>query len=62
MTEIGMAISNPYDPTHNRTPGFVGEPLPGVSIQISSIDLKKNVTPIVTLESPSPSLQVIDYF
>jgi malonyl-CoA/methylmalonyl-CoA synthetase len=32
MTELGMAISNPY--TGERRAGFVGLPLPGVSIQL----------------------------
>jgi malonyl-CoA/methylmalonyl-CoA synthetase len=34
MTEIGMAISNPYD--HPRLPGTVGKPLPGVDIRLVS--------------------------
>lgn len=33
MTEIGMAISNPY--RSERRPGFVGLPLPGVSIRLA---------------------------
>jgi malonyl-CoA/methylmalonyl-CoA synthetase len=32
MTEIGMAISNPYD--GERKAGFIGQPLPGVEIQL----------------------------
>ena len=32
MTEIGMALSNPYEGT--RRPGAVGRPLPGVSVKI----------------------------
>ncbi len=32
MTEIGMAISNPYD--GERKPGSIGSPLPGVSIRL----------------------------
>ncbi len=32
MTELGMAISNPY--TGERRPGYVGLPLPGVSIKL----------------------------
>ncbi|MGB0293507.1 MAG: acyl-CoA synthetase [Flavobacteriaceae bacterium] len=32
MTEIGMAISNPYD--GERRPGHIGQPLPGVSVKI----------------------------
>ena len=34
MTEIGMALSNPY--SGQRRPGAVGQPLPGVSIRIVS--------------------------
>jgi len=33
MTEIGMALSNPYEGL--RQPGSVGMPLPGVSVQIA---------------------------
>jgi malonyl-CoA/methylmalonyl-CoA synthetase len=33
MTEIGMGISNPYE--GNRRPGFIGLPLPGVSIRLT---------------------------
>ncbi|MBF0288702.1 MAG: acyl-CoA synthetase [SAR324 cluster bacterium] len=32
MTEIGMAISNPY--RGERRPGYVGKPLPGVTIRL----------------------------
>ena len=32
MTEIGMAISNPYD--GERRPGHIGQPLPGVSVRL----------------------------
>ncbi len=32
MTEIGMAVSNPYD--GERRPGHIGHPLPGVMIKI----------------------------
>ncbi len=33
MTEIGMAISNPY--RGERKPGYIGEPLPGVDIRLA---------------------------
>ncbi len=33
MTEIGMALSNPY--RGERRPGFVGEPLPGVEVRLA---------------------------
>ncbi|CAE7872283.1 acsf3 [Symbiodinium microadriaticum] len=32
MTEIGMAISNPYK--GQRRPGFIGQPLPGVEVRL----------------------------
>lgn len=32
MTEVGMALSNPYD--GQRRPGFVGSPLPGVCMRV----------------------------
>ena len=34
MTEIGMALSNPYDPAAGRLPGCVGTPLPGVECKV----------------------------
>jgi malonyl-CoA/methylmalonyl-CoA synthetase len=34
MTEIGMALSNPYDEVGARVPGAVGTPLPGVEVDI----------------------------
>lgn len=42
MTEIGMAISNPYiqDSTRERRQGCVGMPLPGVTVKI--VDKEKN--------------------
>ncbi|KRT78177.1 AMP-binding protein, partial [Oryctes borbonicus] len=33
MTEIGMCLSNVYD--SDRTPGYVGVPLPGVSVRLA---------------------------
>ena len=36
MTEIGMALSNPYDGP--RVPGSVGTPLPGVAVDIVDVD------------------------
>ena len=34
MTEIGMALSNPYE--GERRPGYVGQPLPGVEVRLLS--------------------------
>jgi malonyl-CoA/methylmalonyl-CoA synthetase len=42
MTEIGMALSNPYDGP--RVPGAVGRPLPGVAIEIAD-DAGRPVSP-----------------
>jgi malonyl-CoA/methylmalonyl-CoA synthetase len=36
MTEIGMALSNPYD--GERVPGSVGTPLPGVEVRLADDD------------------------
>ena len=36
MTEIGMALSNPYSDRNARRPGCVGTPLPGVECMIAS--------------------------
>lgn len=36
MTEIGMCLSNEYE--SDREPGYVGVPLPGVSIKLTSVD------------------------
>jgi malonyl-CoA/methylmalonyl-CoA synthetase len=36
MTEIGMALSNPYD--GERLPGSVGLPLPGVEVRLANED------------------------
>ena len=34
MTEIGMGLSNDYEPVVSRTPGHVGRPLPYVEVRI----------------------------
>ena len=36
MTEIGMALSNPY--TGERRAGYVGQPFPGVTVQLFNED------------------------
>jgi malonyl-CoA/methylmalonyl-CoA synthetase len=38
MTEIGMAISNPYD--GKRVPGHIGRPLPNVEVRLVDDNLK----------------------
>lgn len=44
MTEIGMALSNPYiqDKTRERRPGTVGNPLPFVEVKITEAGNPKN--------------------
>lgn len=51
MTEIGMALSNPY--TGERRPGAVGQPLPGVEIR-----LQAESGELVTQEGVSGEIQV----
>ncbi len=51
MTEIGMALSNPYD--GERRPGAVGQPLPGVEVR-----LKSETGNIVTQEQEPGEIQV----
>jgi malonyl-CoA/methylmalonyl-CoA synthetase len=51
MTEIGMALSNPYD--GERRPGMVGQPLPGVVVRLKS---ESGVT--VTGENEPGEIQV----
>lgn len=34
MTEIGMALTNPFKPASERIPGRVGKPLPGVEVKL----------------------------
>ncbi len=50
MTEIGMALSNPYD--GQRRPGAVGQPLPGVEIRL------KSETGVVTGDDEPGEIQV----
>ena len=38
MTEIGMALTNPYEPVEDRLPRFVGSPFPGVEAAIYDDD------------------------
>jgi malonyl-CoA/methylmalonyl-CoA synthetase len=51
MTEIGMAISNPY--RGERRPGAVGVPLPGVEVR-----LKAENGPVITTEGEPGEIQV----
>jgi malonyl-CoA/methylmalonyl-CoA synthetase len=38
MTEVGMGLSNPYEPASRRLPGFVGLPMPGVQARLELDD------------------------
>ncbi len=51
MTEIGMALSNPFD--GERLPGMVGQPLPGVQIR-----LKSETGELVTADGEPGEIQV----
>lgn len=51
MTEIGMALSNPYD--GDRLPGMVGQSLPGVQIR-----LKSETGQLVTADGEPGEIQV----
>ncbi|KAL3280194.1 hypothetical protein HHI36_017694 [Cryptolaemus montrouzieri] len=45
MTEIGMCLSNPYET--KREPGYVGKPLPGVSVKIAQKDISNNYSTLL---------------
>ena len=34
MTEVGLVISNPYEPVSDRTPGCIGVPFSGVQVRL----------------------------
>ncbi|MDF1746780.1 MAG: acyl-CoA synthetase [Gimesia sp.] len=51
MTEIGMALSNPYE--GERRPGYVGQPLPGVEVRLLSEKGEE-----ITAEKESGEIQV----
>ncbi|MCB9875837.1 MAG: AMP-binding protein [Planctomycetaceae bacterium] len=51
MTEIGMALSNPY--RGERRPGMVGQPLPGVELRLTSDEGK-----VITGEGEPGEIQV----
>lgn len=46
MTEVGMAISNPYQ--GERRAGYIGQPLPGVTVQL----FDENNVPVTTEGTP----------
>lgn len=59
MSEVGMALSNPYRPVEERTVGSVGNPLPGVMARVARVSEETGeLEPLVTVESPLPETQV----
>ena len=54
MTEIGMAISNPY--VGERKPGFVGMPLPTVSVRLVSDEGKINTGELGEIQVKGPAV------
>ncbi|GBP34151.1 Acyl-CoA synthetase family member 3, mitochondrial [Eumeta japonica] len=59
MSEVGMALSNPYKPAERRVVGSVGLPLPGISarIAVQSENDPSKLTPLVTVQSSMPDEQ-----
>lgn len=57
MSEVGMALSNPYRPVEGRTVGCVGVPLPGINAALA-VSSEQGLKKIVTVESDMPDLQV----
>ena len=54
MTEMGMAISNPY--RKERRPGHIGQPLPGVIVRIadeSDIEVETGVSGEIQVKGPN---------
>ncbi|XP_075985356.1 acyl-CoA synthetase family member 3 [Anticarsia gemmatalis] len=59
MSEVGMALSNPYRPVEGRTVASVGVPLPGISARIARTrEDTDEVEPLVTVETPMPETQI----
>lgn len=54
MTEVGMALSNPYRPVEARLETTVGFPLPGIRARIAqpSAEAKGELEPLVTVSTP----------
>ncbi|KAM3961341.1 acyl-CoA synthetase family member 3 [Aphomia sociella] len=57
MSEAGMALSNPYIATEDRTPGHVGVPLPGMGARIAAPE-DDGLQPLITVECPEPDIQI----
>ncbi|XP_026497664.2 malonate--CoA ligase ACSF3, mitochondrial [Vanessa tameamea] len=55
MSEVGMALSNPYRPVEARTVSCVGLPLPGLAARIAKVGTLK---PLITVETEAPDMQI----
>ena len=59
MTEIGMALSNPY--SGERRPGYVGQPLPDVSVQLvddaGDVVTEEHMPGEIRIQSPTVFLE-----
>jgi len=62
MTEIGMALSNPY--RGERRPGYVGQPLPDVSVQLvddaGDVVTEEHMPGEIRIQSPTVFLEYWD--
>ncbi|XP_041975583.1 malonate--CoA ligase ACSF3, mitochondrial [Aricia agestis] len=69
MSEVGMALSNPYRPAEARAVGCVGLPLPGVAARLAAAPdpapgaadappAADQLQPLVTVECDAPDTQV----
>ncbi|CAH2097562.1 unnamed protein product [Euphydryas editha] len=55
MSEVGMALSNPYRPAEARTVGCVGRPLPDTAARIADTP---GLKPLLTVEADAASLEI----
>mmetsp|Transcript_19953 Transcript_19953/g.22950 ORF Transcript_19953/g.22950 Transcript_19953/m.22950 type:complete len:765 (-) Transcript_19953:257-2551(-) len=58
MTEVGMALSQPYAPLDERLPGTVGQPLPTVEVMIQPFKADENgEIPSTKLDDPQLTVE-----
>ncbi|XP_045505407.1 malonate--CoA ligase ACSF3, mitochondrial [Colias croceus] len=57
MSEVGMALSNPYRPISARSVGRVGTALPGVSARIA-VSAENGLEPVLTVACDAPDTQI----
>ncbi|XP_050356345.1 malonate--CoA ligase ACSF3, mitochondrial isoform X2 [Nymphalis io] len=55
MSEVGMALSNPYRPAEARTVSCVGLPLPAVAARVAAVG---TLRPLVSVEADAPDMQI----